>query len=127
MSKSYSRRPNISLRSYPSGIIRLSISLLEALDYPKYIRVLINPETKELGFQPSNKDDVKALKVLYTERSDTHGANICSKLSVDRIYESVGFIDGHSYNCRDCYKSNDGIFVFKLAAAKDVTRYIHEK
>ena len=127
MSKSYSRRPNISLRSYPSGVIRLSISLLEALNFPKYIRVLINPETKELGFQPSNKDDAKALRVLYTERSDLHGANICSKLSIDRIYESVGFILGHSYNCRDFYKSNEGIFIFKLATAKDVTRYNYER
>lgn len=121
--KQYQRHPNISFwYSNEKSKMRLSISLLSVLDYPRYIRVLINPETKEIAFQSSNKKDIKALKVLYMKTSADAGAIICSKTTLLRIYDICEWEFQHSYNCRDSYMIDGNIIVFDLKTAKDVTK-----
>lgn len=121
--KQYQRRPNISFWSCnEKSNIRLSISLLSELNYPKYLRVLVNPETKEIAFQSSNKKDIKALKVLYMKHSADTGAIICSKTTIIRIYDICNWELLHSYNCRDFTMIENKIIIFDLKTAKDVTK-----
>lgn len=115
------QRVSITLQDYRGSIIRLSIGLLEVLDYPRYVRLLMNQETLELGIQPTNKDDIKGLKVLYTKTSSTSGANICSKITISKIYEMLSLEENHTYRVKQ-YKISDGIAIFSLSSAYDVSK-----
>lgn len=124
----YPRSPNISFWSNKEkSSIRLSISLLDALNYPKYIRILVNSETKEIAFQASNKKDNKALRILYTKNSPVAGALVSSKVTILRIYDVCGWELQRSYNCRKHYVAENNIHVFDLKEAKDVTKPRNEE
>ena len=114
---------NISFRKkIGGGDIRLSIALLDGLGYPEHVRLLINQDTYEVGVQASNKKDLFAVKVLYSDRSVEHGATICSKIACDRIFELCSWDDDRTYRASDYYVTNSNIFIFRLSNAKDASR-----
>ena len=106
---------NLSVRINP-GVIRLSSGSLNLLGNPTYLRVLINPNTKEIGIQASNRDDPKALKICY---GSYKGVLICSKLLAERIFEMCGWDINYTYRTKDCYLSPENILMFRLESAKE--------
>ena len=109
---------NISFYRYP-GRIRLSINLLEKLNYPKYVRFLINVETKEMAVQCSSKEDGQALKVLYITRA-SQGAIAYSTLVLKKIFEELAWDEDSVYRTTECSFVSDKIAVVNLETAKKV-------
>ena len=106
---------NISIRNNP-GVFRLSSGAIGLLGNPTYLRVLINPNTKEIGIQASNQEDSKALKICYGANK---GVLICSKLLAERIFAMCKWNLSSSYRTNDCYLSPENILMFKLQSAKE--------
>lgn len=109
---------NLSVRNNP-GVIRLSSGSIQLVGNPAYLRVLINPTTKEIGFQASNMEDPKALKICYGAHK---AVLICSKLLADRLFDLCDWNKDSSYRTLDCYLSPENILMFKLQSAKESTR-----
>ncbi|MBO6261514.1 MAG: hypothetical protein J6N95_02795 [Bacilli bacterium] len=111
-------RINLTIQKH-KGYIRLSMDAARLLGKPSYMRILLNPETKELGFQPSTRDDPKALKLPYSEKERVV---ICSKLLSERVYELCQWNENGTYRTRDYYLSPENILMFKLLSAKDFSK-----
>lgn len=112
---------NISFHPYP-GRIRLSINLLEELDYPKYVRFMINTTSKEVAVQVSSKEDSQALKVFYNNKI-TQGAMLHSTLVLRKIFEEMKWDTNFVYRTTEYRMSGSNIIIVKLDTAKQVKRY----
>lgn len=113
---------NLCFHCKTTGMIRISINLLEMLNYPKYVRFLINIEKKEMAVQFSNKDDHQALKIRY-QSSVANGAEIHSMLVARKIFEEMHWDKEYPYRTTEYKQISKNIVVVNLATAKQLVNY----
>ena len=75
-------KPTITL-AFPDNRIRINMSSLRALQYPHYVRLLINPVQKTIALQISDRDDPRChrimKKILMSEAVHVDNSFFCSR------------------------------------------------
>lgn len=115
------QRINVTIRAKAPSCIRISIGALKLIGSPSYIRILFNPNTKEIGFQASSREDTKSLKIVYNK----FYVFICTKMFSNRIFDLCKWYVNGTYRIKDCYITPENILMFKLDSAKNYGRYLN--
>lgn len=84
------------------------------MGYPKRVRLLINPEKKELAIQPCNDYETLSFKVPSDFLDDKHGFELSSQKLISLIYQTMCWQKDKSYRVYGSYNPKENIVVFQL-------------
>lgn len=103
--------------SHSRASVRVSMGLLEFLSLPKYIRFLINSNTKTFAVEATNKSDASAIKITYPMNKLTNGYVTHSQLLLERIYELMNWDTTKRYRVYGEFVDEHEIGIFDLSKA----------
>lgn len=101
--------------------IRINRQSILDMGYPKRIRILINPEKKELVLQPCNVYEKLAFKVPNDFGDNTHGLELSSISLTDLLTDTMGWKKDVHYRIRGRYIKKENIIVFPLTQYEIMT------
>lgn len=119
-------KPSITL-DFPKNRIRLLNSSLKALHFPEYVRLLINPMQKIIALQVSDRDDIRAQRLLgrygKTEcRVDLHSKELMEKLMLCGDWEMT-----RTYRFEGTLHPEEGLIVYSIADLEHSGKEVSEK
>ena len=94
--------------------IRINQQSILDIGYPKRLRILINPEKKEMVVQPCNKYEKLAFKVPNDFGDTSHGFELSSAKLTGLIVDTMGWTRGVHYRICGKYIEEENIIVFPL-------------
>ena len=113
MCKKLNSNLGISLTSL-SGRILIYRTTLAALDWPEYVRVLLDVKRRKMAVQVCSIDDPGANKVTIEESEVKKDYRITSKCLFDMIYAVCGWDTEKSYSCRGKLIEEHNLVEFEL-------------
>lgn len=100
--------------------IRINQQSILAIGYPKRVRLLINPEKKEIALQPCNEFEKLAFKVPNDFGDDTHGFELSSISLTELIVDTMNWTRDVHYRVFGRYIEKENIIVFPLTQYETV-------
>ena len=99
---------------------RINKGTILQIGYPKRIRLLVNPERKELIVQPCNEHEPLAYKVPKDFGHNKHGLEINSLSLMTVLCKTFGWDKTVHYKAYGRYVEKENIVVFDLADCEAV-------
>ena len=108
--------------SYKRGTIRVSMGILERLELPKYIRLLVNASRKQFGVEATNKSDSSNIKITYPKNKLSNGYVIHSQFLLEQIYQFMNWDINKNYRSYGEFNDGSKVAVMNLKKSKVVHR-----
>ena len=108
-----------------SSTIRVFTKSVKLLEYPKYVRLLINPTKLQLAMTAYNRKELTSFRVPNGLLNDEcKNTSLCfhSKMLCSLVSAKMGWIPGKSYRIPGASLNGNKGFVFYLSDAFEVTR-----
>ena len=112
------RRITTSL-SY-SGVIRISITTLELLGYPKDLLLLINEKMHKIAYEPCSEKDKRKINIKYSDSTINNGRIINSYRFTKKVFQIEGWDTKYRYQIPGKYIEDKKVVVFNLKEAHPV-------
>jgi len=116
--------------SHSPASIRISIGILEFLNYPKYLRFLINKEKGQLLVQACSKEEKRAIKInYYAKHTLSNGVYACSLLMSTVLFKECSWDINKTYRTKGIPIKSKNIIICNLNECEDVSRepYCYER
>ena len=106
--------------------IRVNQQTILDMGYPKLVRLLINPETKELAIQPCNSHEKLSFKVPKDFAENKHGFELSSITLTQLLVDKMGWDLNTHYKVYGRYVKKENIVVFSLNEYEEVQNEEYE-
>lgn len=117
------KKPLLTISFYTKPyLIRMSPRVLDILNYPLYIRLLINEAEKKIAIQACGKENKDSIKIRYKNKSTpVSGVYVNAKTLINRVYSCLNWEDAKRYRIHTRVY-DEGVIVFDTEQAIVVSR-----
>ena len=109
-------KPTITL-AFPDNRIQINMSSLRALQYPHYVRLLINPVQKTIALQISDRDDPRCHRMVGKYRNGKDRIDLNSKELMEKLMLCGEWDVSKRYRIEGMIHPGEGMIVYSLFEA----------